>query len=305
MEMPVKTGRTCDPVTITVNRETCTVCGLCTNVCKSGPLYMEHGGLKADPGRGLGCIACGQCMMVCPSGSITVSGRCLSGDDIRELPPQESRTAYEQLSSLMLSRRSVRNFRSREIEQADIRKIIDAASTAPMGIPPSEVELLVLNGAEKMAAFTEDIMRLIERSSRVLSRPVLSVLRPFMKKETFEQMVSFIVPLMNELKQGWNEGTDLLFYNAPLGIYFHTSPYAEKSDSVIAATYAMLAAESLGLGSCMIGTVAPLLTRAKDIKEKYGIPVRNNQGIMVIFGYPAVRYKRAVRRDFAAVKGLK
>ena len=37
------------------------------------------------------------------------------------------------------------------------------------------------------------------------------------------------------------------------------------------------------------------------LKRKYGIPRKNQQGIMVIFGYPAFKYQRAIKRRFANI----
>ena len=65
-----------------------------------------------------------------------------------EIPSKESRATYEQLKSLMLARRSIRDFRDKEVEREVIDKIINAASTSPMGLPPSDVEILVLDGLE-------------------------------------------------------------------------------------------------------------------------------------------------------------
>jgi len=44
-----------------------------------------------------------------------------------------------------------------------------------------------------------------------------------------------------------------------------------EADAHISATYAMLAAESLGLGSCMIGSASPFLVRSKQLLQKYGL----------------------------------
>ena len=77
--------------------------------------------------------------------------------------------------------------------------------------------------------------------------------------------------------------------------------YSDPVDPIIPATYAMLAAESLGMGSCMIGTIAPFLKYSKKLRGKYGIPLKNRQGIMVIFGYPAIKFHKALRRTFASV----
>jgi len=64
---------------------------------------------------------------------------------------------------------------------------------------------------------------------------------------------------------------------------------------------AMLAAESMGLGSCLIGMVGPFLSRNKKLKEKYGVPPRNRPGIAIVFGYPDIRYRRTVKRRLARV----
>lgn len=70
----------------------------------------------------------------------------------------------------------------------------------------------------------------------------------------------------------------------------------------IADTYAMLGAESLGLGSCMIGSINPFLRYGgKSLKKKYGINTRVREGVFIIFGYPRYRYHKAIRRSFESV----
>ena len=91
---------------------------------------------------------------------------------------------------------------------------------------------------------------------------------------------------------------------APMGIpphEFHCGPMADQADCAIVATYAMLAAESLGLGSCMLGTTAAL-TQDKRMKDKLGIPRANKVGVALILGYPAVTFRAAVRRRLAEVR---
>jgi nitroreductase len=72
------------------------------------------------------------------------------------------------------------------------------------------------------------------------------------------------------------------------------------ADCHIAATYAMLAAESLGLGSCMLGTTEAL-GRVKSFKSKYGIPPKNKIGLGLALGYSAETFQRGVRRRLASV----
>lgn len=66
-------------------------------------------------------------------------------------------------------------------------------------------------------------------------------------------------------------------------------------------TCAMVAAEALGLGTCVIGCAAPPLARHKELLKKYGLPEGNVPKIVLIMGYPAVTYRKAIRRPFQSV----
>ncbi|MCX5758642.1 MAG: nitroreductase family protein [Candidatus Hydrogenedentes bacterium] len=120
-------------------------------------------------------------------------------------------------------------------------------------------------------------------------------------KEGLELYKSFIVPVIDEYLDKDAEGMDWFFYDAPAAILFYTSPVGDAADAGIAATYAMLAAESLGLGTCMLGFPAPVLKFNKQLRLKYGLPAKMGPGIALIMGYPAVRYRRAFRRRLANV----
>lgn len=98
-------------------------------------------------------------------------------------------------------------------------------------------------------------------------------------------------------------GINLVNYDAPLAMYFYGSPYTDPADPIVAATTAMYAAESLGLGTCMLGGVHPLLQngkKAQRFREKHGIKYASREGLIVIFGYPAVNYRKGIKRTFAS-----
>lgn len=81
-------------------------------------------------------------------------------------------------------------------------------------------------------------------------------------------------------------------------------PYADPADPIVAATYAMIAAESLGLGTCMLGAVHPFIQNGKAaqrFRKKYGIHHKSREGLFVIMGYPNVEYGKGIRRTFASI----
>jgi ferredoxin len=284
----------------TIDQTTCTACGLCVKICPDGVLVMESGKPEAGGGWFTGCIACGHCTTVCPTGSITVSGRGMAPDDAFELPPALQRATADQLDALLSARRSIRRFAKREVERVTIDRILAMTSTAPMGIPPSDVGVVVFHGTDRVQAFAADACDAFGRMAWFFSPLMLGVMRPFIGKENYLAMRDFVKPLIALLLNKRKQGEDLFTYNAPAALLFHHGPMADPADCQIAATYAMLAAESLGLGSCMLGTTAGL-NHAKPFKTKYNIPSKNKIGLALILGYPAEKFRNGVRRRLASV----
>ncbi len=295
-------GRGGGPAEVRIDQERCTACGLCVEVCKGGPLSLVDGQVRVDQVCLLGCIGCGQCLAVCPRDCIEVIGRDLLPGDAVDLPPRDSRASYDALHALLLARRSVRHFQEREVEPELVDRILSSATTAPMGIPPTEVGVLVLSGSDRVREFRGDLLAEMASVSWLLRPPAIWLMRPFMSREEYEGMRGFVGPGIQAYVEKDREGVDWFFYDAPLALYFYASPYADPADPIIAATYAMLAGEALGLGSCMLGFPGYILQYSGRLKKRYGLPPRLRPGMAIAFGYPAMRYRRAIRRRFAAVQ---
>jgi len=300
--MKLDFGRVQGTAAVRIDPERCRVCGACVAVCKGGPLYLQDGKVCVDQTRHFGCIACGHCMAVCPHDGISVEGRDFAPDDVLDLPPRERCATYEQLQALMLARRSVRSFLPREVEPEAIARIVSAATTAPMGIPPSEVHVAVFAGRARLGELRADLLEAMRAMKRFFSPVVLSLFRLFMSKESHAMMKSFILPIIETYDAKDRRGEDWFMYDAPLGMLFCGSPCADPTDAVIAVTYAMLAAESLGLGSCMLGFPAQVLKRNRKLMEKYRLPAKMTPGLFIVFGYPATKFRRALKRRFAQVE---
>ncbi len=299
--MAIITSRTNENGQITINYERCNSCGLCINVCKDFSLIMEDNRPVVSNHPVFGCIACGQCMAVCPTGAIEISGREMTPDDRIDLSEMKNKPSYDQLKNLMIGRRSIRDFKEMEVGEELVEKIINAAVSAPMGLPPSDVHLLVIKGKEKVREFSFDVLDYFDKISYLFSSPVLGLWR-LAGKETYQLMKSFAQPMIRFFAESKAKQENYLLYDAPLAMYFTGSPYSDPADPYISATYAMLAAESLGLGSCMIGSIHPMIQHgAKKLKQKWNLPAKSPAGIVVIFGYPKYKYHSGIRRSFAEV----
>ena len=279
--MPIPTTRTKEKAEIRINRDKCNGCGLCVNVCKDFSVILEKGKVKLSNNPAFGCIGCGHCMAVCPEEAIHIFGRELSPAVLFNLPAREQAADYKQLLALFKRRRSIREFHDREVEPDVVEKILEAARTSPMGIPPSDVNVLVLVNKKVVRNFAADFCNYLTDMKWFVSNWFLAFMRPFWGKANDEMFKDFVKPLFKIYTENMNAGINLVTYDAPLAMYFYGSPYADPADPVVAATTAMYAAESSGLGTCMIGGVHPLIQngkRARKLREKYNIKYTSREG---------------------------
>lgn len=284
------------PVEVIFNEETCTSCGLCSKVCPGEYLQYQDGQIKINDNSLFGCIQCGHCMMNCPNNAIQVKGEGISGADLFDL--NKNYADYNSLLSLLEKRRSARKFKQQEVSQELIDKIIQAASTGAVSIPPYEVKVLVLSGFDKVQEFADGVVNSLNKVSKIMNPFILTLLRPFIGKTNYKLFNEFVLPLVKETVKCRNGGTDILFYNAPTVILFYTTELSDKEDALISATLAMTAAESLGLGTCMIGTVPPALNNNSKLKEKYGILKNEKAAVALILGHPECEFSKGIRRRF-------
>jgi nitroreductase/NAD-dependent dihydropyrimidine dehydrogenase PreA subunit len=299
--MSFEYGRGKGNASIEIDVEKCTICGLCVEVCKGAPLQIFEHKLVVDQSQLFGCIGCGACMAICPNDAIKINGRDISFADTFPLPPKNEGAGYEQFLKMLQSRRSIRDFQDREVESEMIEKILRASATAPMGIPPSEVGVVVLSGRKKVAELRDSLLSFLKQMAPYFSPFMLALMRPFMSKEDYLGMKSFVAPVIRFYLKDAASGRDWFFYDAPLAFCFHANAYADPADAYIAATYAMLAGQALGLGTCMLGFPMMMVQYSGKIRKEFHFPKKIRGGLVVIMGYPKLKYRRGIERRFASV----
>jgi len=303
--MSIPTSRDKDPANIFLDINKCTGCGLCVDVCKDSGFKLVNNKVVKSDTPVFGCVACGHCMMICPTGVIAVEGRSLSPVQVYNLPEKNTIPDFESLLAMLQYRRSIREFRDEPVELYKISQILEAAQTAPMGIPPSDVHVMVLENKATVHNFAVEFSHYLKGIRWIASNWFLAIMRPFWGKANNEMMNGFIKPVFDIYVDSMETGKNWINYDAPMAMYFYGSPYSDPADPIIAATYAMLAGESLGLGTCMLGGIHPFIQNGKKarlFREKYGIKYPSREGLFVIFGYSDVKYKRGIKRTFADIK---
>jgi nitroreductase len=170
------------------------------------------------------------------------------------------------LYKLIRSKRSVRRYQNKLVPDEIINKIIESIRYAPTAINIRSIKCILISGKEKIEEFADKIIDSLE-------------------SETDK----------SGLKKLREKGVIPFFYNAPHILILHSNNGWAEINATIAITYAMLYAETLGIGSCWIGGIQKLFAGNKEISREI-IGNSEKVGGIMIFGYPAVEYKRAPPR---------
>ncbi len=172
------------------------------------------------------------------------------------------------------SRRSVRNFSDKEVPDGIIKEIIRAGTYAPTAMNQQPWRFVVVKNKKLIEEYDERAKKLFVEA---------------FKDTTIPAMAAYV---RNMLKPEYH-----LFYGAPVLILVFAVPeVVNDHDCALAAENMMLAAHSLGIGSCWIG-LALHLGRDEEFLKEAGVPEGHKLVAPLIFGYPAKGERKAPARN--------
>ncbi len=287
-----------------VDPDTCKGDGICADICPENVLEMVDGKPTAVEGRLEACILCGQCVAVCPTESLRMPE--LPAETFQELPRVPF--GFGEFSDFLKLRRSVRVFKDQPVERELTGKILEAAATAPMGLPPHSTEVLVIDRREELDYLLKELVKDYTFMLKGFSNPLGRVtIRLSIGAEHYQVLKDYILDLARYANEAYyRDGSDKYMYNAPMLMLFHGNrrvlSYEENAHLV--CHHAMLAALSLGLGTTIIGLIPPIVDRSKILRKRYRIPTENKVITSLILGHPKYRYKKSIHRDLAGVRTI-
>ena len=282
----------------TINLETCNQCLLCIAVCSYKIFEKDVSGqIVIASDRTDFCVKCGHCMAICKSKSVTIEG--LSYDNnFYEL--QETNIDSNSFINFLANRRSIRNFKDKEVPKEILQKIIDATSFAPYGASPKNLMITVVQNKGIMEKALVLMSRFYNDLAKWINNPVSRyMIKRRINQETFNTITNHIVPAAKAGHYNTKSGNDNITRSAPVILIIHANEGAEEhtNSAIICATYAMLAAHSFGLGTTIIGLIPPAINKVKELKELFQIPEENEAVMSLILGYPKYKYKRIIKRE--------
>ena len=134
---------------LSIDQKKCKQDGLCATDCPVGIIQFKGKGNypEISPESEAMCLGCGHCVVVCPHGALDHAEVPLAACTTIEKAHVISANQAEQF---LRSRRSVRRFKDKPVEQATLRRLIEIARYAPTANNSQLVEWLVIDDPQRL-----------------------------------------------------------------------------------------------------------------------------------------------------------
>jgi nitroreductase/NAD-dependent dihydropyrimidine dehydrogenase PreA subunit len=286
---------------IEINRDLCNGCGLCVAVCPTGTISLKEGKATVSEEES---IFCGHCEAVCPQGAIRVTAideEMSQFDtftiDKKWLPPGKYDTSA--LVQLMASRRSCRSFTDRPVDRDMLEDLVKIGITAPSGTNSQAWTFTILPTRKAVISLAEHIARFFEKLNTTAEKTLLRRFLKLIGKGELDAYYNGYYRKVKEALEEWrSSGRDRLFHGSTAAIVVGSKPGAScpAEDALLATQNILLAAHSMGLGSCLIGYAVAAMKHDPSIRQAIGIPSEEEVYAVIALGYPDEVYQRVAGR---------
>lgn len=321
-----------------LDEEKCTGCGRCVNSCPIQLLMITADKLAAPNDRydHFRCITCQNCVAACPQDAVTIEGeyRVPGGywknshlfKNGKTFPlPVPDRNNYEacepdltETEKVIYNRRSIRLYKNKPVPPELVHRIIEAGRFAPSAGNNQPWKFIVIQNKElidEIDVKCKKFCRLVMRAT--MPRPWVDKKVPGDKTASLKLWQKTILRLLiairgpNELDPRARGGINAIASDPDYHTFFHAPTLiillADKRgigsvelDTGICGQNMVLAAHSLGLGTCWVSLIDGLQGFPK-FKKHLGITEPFEIVTSLTLGYPKGKIDNIVKREQARV----
>lgn len=148
-----------------VDKNKCIGCGLCVKDCFLNDIELVNG--KAHI-KNETCIKCGHCIAICPKNAVSTDDYNM--DDVKEYNKETFDIEPENLLNFIKFRRTIRNFKDKDVENDKLLKIIEAGRFTQTGSNSQNVSYVVVK--DKIAELRDLVLETLKNMGEyILNNP--------------------------------------------------------------------------------------------------------------------------------------
>ncbi len=201
----------------------------------------------------------------------------------------EHEEKWNQVEKVILERRSIRLYKEEQVPEEMVKRVLEAVRFAPSHGNCQPWKFVVIRDQEMLKEIVETVAGICQNLTTMLSE-----IKPP------EPLHPTPYRALNRLAIG----RSVLFHGAPTAIVIFKDVRGIGNpdlDCGIAGQNMVLAAHSLGLGTCWISFLRLLFQYASDWNERLGISYPWEFASSIVIGYPRGEPNGLVERDTHAI----
>jgi nitroreductase/NAD-dependent dihydropyrimidine dehydrogenase PreA subunit len=315
--------------------EKCNGCGRCVEACPVQLLMVD--GKKARSNERYDvfrCLTCQNCMAVCPEGAVSIEGdyrvpegfwknaHLFSGGKTAPAPLGKSDgggfEAYQgeltETERVIYQRRSNRLYKKKQVDPQLVERILEAGRFAPSAGNNQPWKFIVIQNQELLHELNQQCKKtLLFFSKLCMPRAWLEKKTPGDKTARLERWQKALLWVLvrfagGDADQRAHGGVNAVtsdpefhtFFKAPTVILLLADKRAiggTKLDMGICAQNMVLAAHSLGLGTCYVDLITKTIVHNRKLREKLGIAHPFEIVTALAIGHPKGKIDGIVERE--------
>ncbi len=312
-----------------VDRAKCEKCGRCVTACPTSGIIWGADGFPEPIGYGgfdQACINCWNCVAMCPTGALVMEGpyrveegrykttplgRMTPPDPLGDGRPwEEIEPDLTPVEKVLYKRRSNRLFKKKPVDRALLHRVLEAGRFAPSSGNCQPWKFIVITDPAVIREIEEAAMAVLNRFKNLYLAKDNK--RHAGKSALFTLLSLFMVNKMDPRPFAAMEKVDqdqAIYWRAPAVILLckNTRGIANPDlDIGICAQNMVLAAHSLGLGTCIIGlAIEPLnYPHLGELRKRLGITAPWQAVTSIAVGWPKGKIDGIVSRDNVPVEWI-
>ncbi|MDY6904222.1 MAG: nitroreductase family protein [Thermodesulfobacteriota bacterium] len=281
---------------ISIDTAICNGCGMCADVCPDYVLHKISQTGMIDVRHPALCCECGHCAAICPQNAIT--GLSHPQKAIDKQPGDV--ISPDMMEHLLLSRRSIRQYKPEAIPETVMASLMTAAANAGTGGNTQTTEFMVIRDTTLIGQLEQQVIRSVWRSGLMLVKShgrVEQLLRKKLGPVIAHQFASYHDIIKNRRTDKQLPG--MIFRNAPVIIVAHDiqgNPMGHANCAIALRNMEIMALPH-GLGTCWSGwLMSAAMKQRRKIHKLLQMPLDREIGGAIMAGYPRYTYARVPQR---------